>query len=148
MLRSIHLTFNTDTGELTMVAADGPHLAAIETLEAEKNPVYARRKAKAFVGQFLLEGVAVDVDHLILMLNENWLSGTQLEVLDVFAGEGAITAYEATYYMGIEVQPRVSELVALGFLVDTGHRRGTENGKTARVYAVAHDRITDWFTEV
>jgi hypothetical protein len=146
MLRSIHLTFNTETGELRMVAADGPHLAAIDTLEAAQNPVYARRKAKAFVGQFLLEGVGVNVDTLLRMLDENWLSDTQLEVLHAFADEGPMTADEASYVMGAEVQPRVSELVAMGFLTETGDRRPTEAGKTARVYVTAHDRVADWFT--
>lgn len=146
MLRSIHLTFNTETGDLQMVAADGPHLAAIETIEAAENPIWARRQAKAFVGKFLLEGAGVSVDHLIHMLDENWLSNTQLEVLCVFAEEGPITAFDASYAMGVEVQPRVSELVAMGFLVDTGDRRPTETGGTARLYATAHDRISDWFT--
>lgn len=147
MLRSIHLTFDTRTQELTMVASDGPHVAALETVE-NPSPDYLRRKAKRFVGRFLLQGVEADVDTLIKMLDENWLSGTQLEVLDVFAEEGFCTAEEASYGSGFEAQPRVSELVAMGFLVDTGDRRPTESGGTARVYAVAHDRIVDWFTNV
>jgi len=145
MLRSIHLTFDTRTQELTLVASDGPHIATLEVVD-NPSPDYLRRKAKRFVGQFLLQGVEADVDTLLRMLDENWLSGAQLEVLDLFADEVLCTAEEASYGVGFEAQPRVSELVAMGFLVDTGNRRPTEHGGTARVYRLADQRLADWFT--
>lgn len=61
-----------------------------------------------------------------------------------FQRYGAMTADEACEVSGVSIlagRPRVSEMVRLGILMDTGTRRPSSTGKTSAVWAIAPEKV-------
>lgn len=90
------------------------------------------------VGQEMFNNAEPTIEELHQFIANDGLSALQEAVLDCFDGAySGLTVEQAHEYSTIPLstfRPRCTELVQMGFLVETGARRPTDAGVSARVY--------------
>lgn len=134
------LTITYDVGYNYMLAnilEDG-HIVAQNNIENMASPAQAYRQTLAWAQEFFCPADRTDVTALLAMIEEGALTRTQEKILEAFQRYPmGLTAEEVSSIAEEDpktARPRVTELYSYGFLIDTGVRRKTAAGRSARVF--------------
>ena len=137
-MKSLHITFEADRGIMMASVSEDYHLLGARHFEGVFRSSTGFKEVLTWAEPLLLDEDDVNVPCLIAILENDELTRLQRKTWETYQRYPVgLTAEEAAAISEEDprsIRPRVSELHDLGFLIDTGVRRKTAAGRTARVF--------------